>query len=370
MENRTKYSRNFRLLILCIGIIAAGCTPHKYSDERFIGEGFRTFTPSMQTQVVVGGNRYEAVNQAIHWLNDNKFLVVHRWVTDETNGKDPSFKANKRAQLLFLAHKVRAPLAIFIQVQKKPFKPNVDFSSVHTQQPKIIEIEIRGLNVETAEIVFEAKAWNSEPLVESQQLLQELTTFALYKALKDSQTTLPSRPAMHQDQGIREQATVYPIPQQEEISEETIAPSSAEDRSITSLHKSDGSPHHDSRKKTEEGPDTLLAKAPDETTTNAELRQSQHDKPDDGMPSENSSLRLQIASGALSVLYLPFKATYAVLGGFFGGFAYALTAGDETVADSIWNASLGGTYWLTPQHLGGDRPVYFMGQSDNEEGSP
>jgi hypothetical protein len=80
---------------------------------------------------------------------------------------------------------------------------------------------------------------------------------------------------------------------------------------------------------------------------------------------EDSSLGLQIASGALSILYTPFKVVYAGLGGLFGCLAYAVTAGNEQVAHSIWDASLGGTYWLTPDHLQGNEPVLFKGEPTN-----
>lgn len=356
------YSINFRLLIWCASIIITGCTTNTYSDKRFMGEGFRTLLPGHQAQVVVGGNRYEAVHQATHWLNNNQFLVVHRWVAEETPEKEPNFTAKHRAQLLFLAHKVKAPFAVIIQVREKPFKQSADFSNIHTQQPKIFVIEVKGLNVKTAEIVFEGKAWNSEPLVESEELVQALTTFALHKAIKDPQATLAIQPAVHQEKNKREHVTIYPLQKNEEISDEPLGSYSSESSSTTSFHKLGGSPHHEHREKDVA---TLPAMPADENTSNGELQSSRAHTFDQGIPSEDSSLGLQIASGALSVVYLPFKATYAVLGGFFGGLAYVLTAGNETVAHSIWDASWGGTYWLTPQHLRGDQPVYFMGQSDN-----
>jgi len=73
-------------------------------------------------------------------------------------------------------------------------------------------------------------------------------------------------------------------------------------------------------------------------------------------------LGLQIASGALSLLYAPVKIVYAGLGGLMGGLAYVVTAGNEQVAQSVWDASLHGTYWLTPGHLQGNEPVHFKGE--------
>ena len=77
----------------------------------------------------------------------------------------------------------------------------------------------------------------------------------------------------------------------------------------------------------------------------------------------DSSVVLQFASGALSLLYAPIKVTYVMLGGFFGGFAYVLTAGNERVAQSVWDASLKGDYWLTSKQLQGEEAIHFKGES-------
>jgi hypothetical protein len=77
---------------------------------------------------------------------------------------------------------------------------------------------------------------------------------------------------------------------------------------------------------------------------------------------EAPSVGLQIAGGALSFLYTPIKVGYAGLGGFIGGLAYLLTAGNEQVAQSIWDASLQGTYWLTAKHLQGEEAIHFKGE--------
>lgn len=71
----------------------------------------------------------------------------------------------------------------------------------------------------------------------------------------------------------------------------------------------------------------------------------------------DSSVVLQFASGALSLLYAPIKVTYPMLGGFFGGLAYVITAGNEQVAQSVWDASLKGDYWLTAQQLQGEEAI-------------
>jgi len=69
--------------------------------------------------------------------------------------------------------------------------------------------------------------------------------------------------------------------------------------------------------------------------------------------------------GLLSVLsnvgYMPAKVVYALFGGLTGGMAYVLTGGDSQTSQTIWVASLGGTYVLTPAMLRGEEPIAFAG---------
>lgn len=65
-----------------------------------------------------------------------------------------------------------------------------------------------------------------------------------------------------------------------------------------------------------------------------------------------------------NVLYIPAKLVYAILGGFGGGAAWLLTAGNTQTADTIWRSSLGGDYVLTPQMISGDQPINFSGPTE------
>ncbi|MBI3782763.1 MAG: hypothetical protein HY270_05105 [Deltaproteobacteria bacterium] len=62
-----------------------------------------------------------------------------------------------------------------------------------------------------------------------------------------------------------------------------------------------------------------------------------------------------------NVVYVPAKLVYAGLGGLTGAFAWALTGGNEEVADSIWTPSTGGTYVITPTMMEGGQKVHFSG---------
>src|SRR5262249_37198684 len=48
-------------------------------------------------------------------------------------------------------------------------------------------------------------------------------------------------------------------------------------------------------------------------------------------------------------------------GGIAGGAGYALTGGDQRVAETIWRSSLGGNYVITTDMITGEQPVHFSG---------
>jgi len=70
------------------------------------------------------------------------------------------------------------------------------------------------------------------------------------------------------------------------------------------------------------------------------------------------------------VVYVPIKVLYALLGGIVGGGAYALTAGNAQVADTIWRSALGGDYVLTPAMIQGKEPINFSGPTETPPASP
>ena len=74
-----------------------------------------------------------------------------------------------------------------------------------------------------------------------------------------------------------------------------------------------------------------------------------------------SSAGMQAASAVSTILYFPFKAAFAIGGGIVGGLAYAFSGGNEHAAKSIWDTSLRGTYFISPDHLQGNRPIRFLG---------
>jgi hypothetical protein len=65
-----------------------------------------------------------------------------------------------------------------------------------------------------------------------------------------------------------------------------------------------------------------------------------------------------------SLLYIPFKLTYAILGGLIGGGTYLVTAGNTHAANTVWRSSLGGDWVVTPAILQGQEPLHFSGPTD------
>jgi hypothetical protein len=84
-----------------------------------------------------------------------------------------------------------------------------------------------------------------------------------------------------------------------------------------------------------------------------------------GQPPETEVTWQSVGSGvgamASNVLYVPAKLVYGTLGGIAGGAGYALTGGNQQVANTIWRSSLGGDFIVTPRMLRGETPVHFTG---------
>ncbi len=62
-----------------------------------------------------------------------------------------------------------------------------------------------------------------------------------------------------------------------------------------------------------------------------------------------------------NVFYMPAKITYAGLGLITGGLGYVLSGGSTEVANRIIYPAVGGHYVVTPNHLKGAEPIYFVG---------
>lgn len=92
----------------------------------------------------------------------------------------------------------------------------------------------------------------------------------------------------------------------------------------------------------------------------------------EGSPSSPSSpfspteAGLQAACWLLTMPYGAVKVAYAIGGGIVGGLAWAMTGGNLEVAKSVWIPSMIGDYIVQPQHLTGEKHLYFVGESSEE----
>jgi len=75
-----------------------------------------------------------------------------------------------------------------------------------------------------------------------------------------------------------------------------------------------------------------------------------------------------LGSVVANIFYMPAKITYAGLGLLTGGLGYVLSAGRADVANNIIYPSIRGNYVVTPSHLKGTEPIYFVGAPPPETG--
>ena len=63
-----------------------------------------------------------------------------------------------------------------------------------------------------------------------------------------------------------------------------------------------------------------------------------------------------MAAPVLSVFYFPAKLCVGIVGGLLGGMSGWATGGSERAAEGIWRPMTGGSYFVTPETLSGERP--------------
>jgi hypothetical protein len=68
-----------------------------------------------------------------------------------------------------------------------------------------------------------------------------------------------------------------------------------------------------------------------------------------------------LGSALANVFYIPAKVAYAGLGLLTGGLGYVLSGGRADVANNIIYPAVRGNYVVTPSHLKGTEPIYFVG---------
>ncbi len=74
-----------------------------------------------------------------------------------------------------------------------------------------------------------------------------------------------------------------------------------------------------------------------------------------------------VGSVLANVFYMPAKLVYAGLGVIGGGLGYVLSGGNTEAAESILDPAVRGNYVVTPRHLKGEEPLYFVGPIHSSE---
>ncbi len=72
---------------------------------------------------------------------------------------------------------------------------------------------------------------------------------------------------------------------------------------------------------------------------------------------------LEFLSLLATIPYGAAKIGYALTGAAVGGLEYAWSEGQSQPAREIWESSMGGTYIITPEHLKGEQPIKFFGDT-------
>lgn len=83
-------------------------------------------------------------------------------------------------------------------------------------------------------------------------------------------------------------------------------------------------------------------------------------------PAVGEELGYGFGSVVANLFYMPAKVTYAGLGLLTGGLGFVLSAGRADVANNIIYPSVKGSYVVTPSHLKGAEPLYFVGSAPPE----
>jgi hypothetical protein len=63
-----------------------------------------------------------------------------------------------------------------------------------------------------------------------------------------------------------------------------------------------------------------------------------------------------VSAPVLSVVYFPVKLSVGVVGALLGGMSGWATGGNERAAEGIWRPMTGGSYFVMPETLSGERP--------------
>ena len=336
------------------------------------GAGFQANLPLSGTRVVVWGNHSEAVDQASTWFHQHGLVIMDRTRLQQgLNDQKSRLTGSSKdwAHILKAGDRIGADLVAFVEVTNVHSGRKFELTQVKMGPDFQLNVEVRGVKAQTGEIISKGKAWQFAGNREPDKLIEDLTAQALDWAWvssdveKNSPTS--SRKSVRID--MPKSSPQAPVSMDADLQKSEVeifaGPVSATGGGANTALSQSNISHADF-------PDPVQSEFQEERVLSTEAHSDYLEEFEPIQPaapdSQESDLGLQIAGGALSLLYSPVKILYAGIGGVVGGFAYILSAGDEEVADSIWVASFDGTYFLTPAHLKGEETVYFKGVAEKK----
>ena len=413
------------ILALLLLIWFNGCVSNfEHVDLAPRAVGYEAPIPKAGTRVIVWGNHSMAVDNASMWFHQQGIIVLDRTkIQQGFNGKVPKLTGSAKdwASILEAGDRIGADLVTFVEVSNIKEGQKFELSQVRSSPAFSLTVEIRGVKPGTGEIVTKSKAWQTGPAQDQNVVIEDLTSRALDGAwqpapsevvvkvvnkeehdleaspMSESDSILSPQESSDQEDFMRngstqsvalldpdvilEEETIQDVSLQQPPSSviSTQGASARKDLEVTPQELPTPLPFQNGTHKSHESSTpsgiasepVLVASTVHEDTSrlHKEVDSTYLNElepipsPDQRSHSSSNNVAMHVASGALSILYMPIKLVYAGLGGIFGGLTYVLSAGDERAAHSIWTGSMQGDYYLTPAHLKGDTPLKFMGPS-------
>ena len=336
------------------------------------GAGFQANLPSSGTRVVVWGNHSEAVDQASTWFHQHGLVIMDRTRLQKgLNDQKSRLTGSSKdwAHILDAGDRIGADLVAFVEVSNVHSGRKFELTQVKMGPDFQLNVEVRGVQANSGEIISKGKAWQFAGNREPDKLIEELTAQALDWAWVSSDQEQNSQTSSRKSVRIDMPKSSLQPPE----SRDSDLPKNEREifaGPVAATGQGSNTALSQSNINNADFPDPIQSEFQEEKVLSTEAHSNYLEEFEPIQPAaadtQESDLGLQIAGGALSLLYSPVKILYAGVGGIVGGFAYILSAGDEEVADSIWVASFDGTYFLTPAHLKGEETVYFKGVAEKK----
>ena len=175
-------------LHLCLFVWLIGCAntlDHVNLHPKTVG--YQAPIPEAGTRVVVWGNHSMAVDNASMWLHQRGLVVLDRTRLQQgLNEKGVRLTGSSKdwANILEAAKRVGADLVAFVEVSNVKQGQKFTLSQVRSAPSFSLNVELRGVDPQTGEVVTKSKAWQTGPAEDPDFVIEDLTSRALVGAWK------------------------------------------------------------------------------------------------------------------------------------------------------------------------------------------